>query len=261
MIGHAKMAKSNDRPDPGFTGKPYETYICPNCENGRLEPVEGSFDCIEPKHSKDAHGHEAWDPDWIRYRFVFKLECTSKTCGEISHAIGRGSILPLYGQYGEMEWGEDFGIDGISPAPLLFHIPGETPHRVAKEIRRSFSLFWPDVSSAATALRISLELLLDEMGIPRQEKKNGGAKRIDLHRRIEYAAKEDGDYTEMFLALKEVGNLGAHGDDVRHGDYHNSIEIMSHVLVQLYENDSKRIKELALKLRDSIKNRNSEFGG
>jgi hypothetical protein len=49
---------------------------------GRLA-VDGKVKVIEPQYSINAHSHEAWDPDWIDYRFVATMKCNNERCGKI----------------------------------------------------------------------------------------------------------------------------------------------------------------------------------
>jgi hypothetical protein len=57
------------------------------------------------------------------------------------------------------------------------------------------------------------------------------------------------------MALKEVGNLGSHGDSVQSKHYLGSLEIYSHVLKELFENNAAKMKELAQSIREEIKAR------
>lgn len=217
-------------------------------------PVPESFTKVEPKHSEAAHGHEAWDPDWIEYRFSFKCICSLKTCGEVAFVSGSGSLDQRYDYDGNAEYYDYFRIRSFHPAPYLIAIPDSAPEMVIEMLERSFSLYWPDTSAAANALRTSLEYLLDALKIPRDQKgKDKKTNRISLHARIELAVNQQPAFSELFLALKDVGNLGSHGDDVTDAHFSDALEIFSHVLVQLYENDAERIKELAKKLRGSVR--------
>ena len=57
----------------------------------------------------------------------------------------------------------------------------------------------------------------------------------------------------MCQALKEVGNLGSHGESVDDSHYFGILNIYSHVLFQLYENNAAEMKKLAADIRASIK--------
>lgn len=236
-------------PRKRFSDKPDESYLCGRCKKGHLVPVADSFELVEPAFSKDAHGHEAWDPDWIEYRFSFRCECSFKPCSDVAFVSGSGFVDQRYNWNGEPEYYNGFKICSFFPAPYLFAIPDVLPEQVLEALERSFALYWVDTSAAANALRASLEFVLDELRIPRSQKRRDGSDyRLVLQQRIEAAEKQKPDMKELFLALKDVGNLGSHGGDVTDGDYSDAVEIFAHVLTSLFQNDAQRIKELAQKL-------------
>lgn len=78
-----------------------------------------------------------------------------------------------------------------------------------------------------------------------------------MHRRLELWAEHQRDIAELCYALKEVGNLGSHGEAVREKHYFGVMEIFSHVLDQLFEDNAKKMKELAKKIQFEIKGSSS----
>lgn len=237
-----------------FSDTPDFEYICPNCNVGFLVPDKTTFQSIEPTYSKSAHGADEWDPDWIEYRFTVTCVCTKTECGEVAFVSGSGRVDQRYGFDGQPEYYDHFLIKSFFPAPRLCYIPQETPSEVEALMKKSFALFWIDVSAASNALRASLEALLDELKVPEQElNKYGKTVRMTLHRRLEVWAATEKEFAELCLALKEVGNLGSHGDNVKSKHYFGSLEIYSHVLKELFENNAKKMKELAQSIRDEIK--------
>ena len=237
-----------------FSNSPTMRFACPNCKKGKLAPVEKSFRTLEPPHSKDAYGHEAWDPDWIEYRFNFECKCNLATCQEVAFVSGTGFVDQMYVD-DEIEYFDHFQIRSVVPAPPLIDIPSKTPYAVRRPLEKSFELYWIDNSAASNALRASLEAVLDELKVPRTKKnKSGGTSFISLHERIEKASTSLPDFKELFLALKDVGNHGSHGEEVHSEFYSDALEIYSHVIKQLYENDAAEMKALAKKLREKIKN-------
>jgi Domain of unknown function (DUF4145) len=237
-----------------FSDEPSFEYLCPQCGIGFLVPDRESFKSTEPAYSKDAHAHEAFDPDWITYRFTVKCICTKPDCGEVAFVSGSGSVDQRYtDDEGQVEYYEHFTIRSFYPSPHLCHIPTDTPADVKKLLVKSFLLYWVDIGAAANALRASLEALLHELKIPAHEKnKSGVTVRISLHRRLEAWSATDTNHAELCFALKEVGNLGSHGDAVKSAHYFGSLEIYSYVLKELFENNAKKMKELALSIRNEI---------
>jgi hypothetical protein len=237
-----------------FAEKPRQKYACPSCKGGSLVPDQSSFKVTEPNHSKAAYDHEAWDPDWIEYRFTFKCVCDKKSCGEIAYVAGSGTVDQRYGEEDQAEYYESFCIQSFFPAPNLIHVPKGVPEDVKSLLEKSFALYWVDVSAAANALRSSLESLLDELQIPSSQKNSkGDTVRLSLHRRLRIWSDKQSDFAELCFALKEVGNLGSHGENVREKHYFGALEIYAHVLVQLYENNAEKMKALAEMIKSEIK--------
>jgi len=237
-----------------FSDAPDFEYTCPECNSGLLVPDQSTFNRIEPSHSANAHGHEDWDPDWIELRFSVTCVCNKKECGEVAFVTGTGHLDQRYGDDGHPEYYERFNIKSFVPSPRLCHIPQKTPDEVQRQLERSFALYWVEVSAAANALRASLEALLDELKVPTQEKsKKGSTLRMSLHRRLDAWSDTNADYAELSYSLKEVGNLGSHGETVKAKHYHGALEIYSYILKQLFENDAQKMKDLAKSIRDEIK--------
>jgi Domain of unknown function (DUF4145) len=238
-----------------FSDAPHFQYLCPKCSVGFLVPDQDTFKATEPAYSKNAHADDAFDADWITYRFTVTCICTKPTCGEIAFVTGTGSVDQRYtGDEGQFEYYDHFSIKSFFPSPQLCHVPTDTPDAVGKLLGKSFSLYWVDTGAAANALRASLEALLDGLKIPSHEKNNkGDTVRMNLHRRLALWSATDKDHAELCLALKEVGNLGSHGDAVNPKYYFGSLEIYSHVLKELFENNAKKMKELAQSIRDDLK--------
>lgn len=237
-----------------FSDAPDFEYLCPQCGVGFLVPDQDTFKSTEPAYSRITHSDEAWDPDWITYRFTVTCVCTKKDCSELAFVSGSGFVDQRYGDDGQPEYYDHFSIKSFFPAPRLCHIPAGTPAKVEECLKKSFSLYWVDTAAAANALRASLEALLDELKIPSHKKNaKGETVYIALHSRLELWSASDKDHAELCFALKEIGNLGSHGDSVDSKHYFCSLEIYSHVLTQIFENKAKKMKELAQSIRDDIK--------
>lgn len=210
-----------------FAEKPRQKYKCPNCKSGSLVPDQSSFNTTQPNYSKFAHSHEDWYPDWIEYRFTFTCVCDKKSCGEIAYVAGSGTVGRRYDEKYQDEYYDNYRIQSFFPAPNLIHVPKDTPTDINSFLEKSFALYWVDVSAAANALRASLEALLDELQIPSTQKTSTGKmRRLNLHNRLEIWSKKQSEFAELCFALKEVGNLGSHGEDVREKHYFGAWKYM-----------------------------------
>jgi hypothetical protein len=248
------MSSLAEKYSRSFVGNPTQKFVCPRCGQGHLIPDQSTFFEIQPTFSKREFDHEAWEPEWITRRFSFRSICNNDDCGEVAFVSGRGGVERGYGYEGETEIFDFYRIESIFPAPDLISIPEEAPYEVEKLLKKCFALYWVDTSAAANALRASLEALMDEMKVPTSQKtKTGKIVEIYLHNRIQHWSETHKEYAELCFALKEVGNLGSHGETVRGEHFFAALEIYSHVLQQLFENNAAKMKELAEKIRSEIK--------
>ncbi|WP_082653989.1 DUF4145 domain-containing protein [Bradyrhizobium pachyrhizi] len=130
---------------------------------------------------------------------------------------------------------------GIYPAPPIVSVPPATPRPVVVELDAAFALFWVDLSSCANKIRVSLERLLDSLGLPQSP---------TLAKRIESIQGADKLQSEVFHALREVGNVGSHGSGVRRDVVLSAFEIYEHQLDILFSpGNGLRIESLARRIR------------
>ena len=105
---------------------------------------------------------------------------------------------------------EDFPVDGkqffedctpssIKPPPPMIHIPEKCPPTVRAEVVAAFSLYWCDLAAGLNRIRNALELVLDDLKIPKatMDKAKRKKHRLNLHQRIEKLEKKR-------PALKEI---------------------------------------------------------
>jgi len=122
----------------------------------------------------------------------------------------------------------------MHPAPPLATIPEATPDNVAVELQTAFSLFWVDLGSCANRLRISVERIMDEFGIPSGR----------LFDRIQSFQHADPDHAVTFDALRHVGNVGSHDGVVRHDVILDAFEIYQDALAELFGQRRARIEAM-----------------
>ena len=97
--------------------------------------MDGKVKVIEPQYSINAHSHEAWDPDWIVYRFVATMKCNNERCGEIVVVGGEARLseeenYDFEGEY-RREYVNYLTPKIILPAPLIITFPEKTPDKVS----------------------------------------------------------------------------------------------------------------------------------
>lgn len=152
-------------------------FKCPTCGKGNLGIKKDTFNSVETSGSRQAHGHQDWDPQWIEYAYSCLLVCSNDSCKEIVANSGEGSVdIDIdYDENGQPEqiWTDFFRPKYFHPHLKLFRIPKGTPDNVTEEINQSFDLFFCNPPSSSNHIRIALENLLTFMKVKRHETKNG----------------------------------------------------------------------------------------
>lgn len=233
-----------------FTRKNTPDWVCPRCKKGVLRFVQDSFHFEEEKDSKDAHTHEAWDPDWIAYVYSGLLRCGNDGCKESVANCGTGGVGVDYemGEEGEPEqtWEDYFRPTYFEPPLQLIDIPEACPESVETPLKESFRLFFCSPPAASNNVRIALEALLTELGVKRFNVKNGRRVFLTLHSRITLLPAKHSELGDLLLAIKWLGNAGSHSDSqVSIDDVMDAYDLVDHVLQELYTQKAKKAKALA----------------
>lgn len=235
-----------------FDPKKPPQFPCPTCDAGRLGLVEETTHIVEPAYSKDAHSHEEWEPDWITERFSMHLKCSDKGCGEVVVVAGDTTVLEFY-----EEGPEGYDVSYMTavkpkimfPAPPIIDVPENAPDTVTGPLDAAFGLYWTDRAAAAARIRTSLERLLDDKLVPTEAiNKDGQTHLLDLNGRIQVFEKTNPDEAETFHALRMVGNIGAHGQDLKSQTLLDVLEIYEDALEKLYSDKQAKLKAIKDKI-------------
>ena len=225
---------------------------CPQCATGKMKLVPATLFLEEPAFSIQQHGHDDFEPDWIKQRFSARLKCDEAVCGEILTMAGDTETVSVYLEESEGYTGwavqDVLRPKSVFPAPPLFPILEKAPYRVREQLQLGFQLFWTDLAACAGRLRTAVELMLDDQGVPDQVSKKGKMERATLWDRIEsFAATTAGDdLKEPLHALRHIGNLGTHGTTLTSEAFFDAADVLEDVLLGVYEKKSlkKKIKKL-----------------
>lgn len=225
-------------------------WMCPTCSKGVLRIKKDTFHSEETRDSRGAHGHEAWDPEWIRYVYSCLLECTNDQCKEIVTNLGKGDVGydVTEDHNGNMEqvFADFFRPLFFEPALVLIQIPDNCPTQVADPLNDSFRLFFSNPSAASNNVRVALEELLTELCVKRFVVKNKKRFFIPLHSRIGLLPPKYADIKDLFVAIKWLGNAGSHaGGVVTLDDVMDAYELIEHVLQEIYAPKGKTLRALA----------------
>lgn len=229
-------------------------FPCPTCGKGSLKIRHDTFHFEETNESKKAHGHDAWDPDWVELVFSCFLECSNEGCKDVVASTGVGSVSEhyIYDEYGnpeDMDYREDFTPTYFVPHLKIFAIPNGAPADVKEEIEKSFALLFCDPQSAANHVRTALEHLLTQLKVKRYSTSNGKRRFLSLHNRIQLLPSTLQHVQDLFFAVKWLGNAGSHSNSaVTIDDVFDAYELMEELLNEMYANKRKQAKSLAKKI-------------
>ena len=234
---------------------------CPSCKVGSLSIVENTISKEETASSKAAHGHDAWEPDWIIKRFMAVLTCANPSCGDKVFVCGEITTewLQYYTPEGETdtEVYEYYVPHFFEPAPPVFPIPGECPEEIRDELKKAFALIWSDVGSGGNRLRVAIEALMNERKIEKKAKIKKGQnkrqfRRLTLYERIKRFAVEHENAATQLMAIKWLGDTGSHAalDVLTHDDLLDAFEHFEYALDLVYV---KKDIALVKRAKDIIK--------
>jgi hypothetical protein len=221
-------------------------WHCPVCDGGYLKHKPDSLRFSETSESKKAHDHEAWDPDWIEYRFSALLVCNNERCQEPASVVGHGRVEMVQTSYnGDVDYVEFFYPQYIAPSPPLIAVSKEYPEPVVSELQKAFIASWNDFPSAGNHIRSAVERLLDFLKEPKTKLgKLGKRERLTLHARIVSVAIRDKELSESLLAVKWLGNVGSHSDELSRDDIFDALDIIDLILDDLFVRHRARVKKL-----------------
>jgi len=203
-------------PDSLFTAFEMERcpdWLCPACLNPSLAIVSGSF--YQGDSAWTARYYNEIDPEQHETVFSCMLRCTRPSCGESVAVCGEGEAFqeqddPENG--GGTRYVQVFRAHSFLPALPLFIPPDTCPPAVLDQLREISALLTGHPAAAANAIRSLLEVLLDELGIPREEERPGKAPRsLWLGDRLIVYKEQLGEHHDGLDALKLFGNAGSHG--------------------------------------------------
>jgi len=217
-------------------------WRCPTCESGSLRLKAKTLHFAETRQSREARDEEDSNPsDPTIYRFAGILECNSRQCSEVVLVAGvRYDYIDIdfwtdpdsgeekYEQIDE----EDFRIDYVNPSPPLITIPENCPTAVTAALKKAFVASWGDLWAAANHTRSCVEKLLDHLGEPQVR---------NLHQRIENYKERDEQRGSALLAVKWVGNVGSHADDISREDVYDAFDIIEIVLKDVFSRDYSKV--------------------
>lgn len=214
-------------------------WMCPTCKKGILRIVDDSFKTTETRDSLRNRSHPEWDPFGVEYIYSCILQCNNEKCQEVISSTGTGGA-EIEGFYGiddvpDQRWVDYYHPTFFEPPLAIIEIPLSCPAEVAKPLQESFRLFFCSPASAGNNVRMAVESLLTQLGIPTHDNKSK-PKRLTLGARLERLPDEHSEFNTLFDAIRLLGNDGSHPDSkITTDDLMDAYELIEHVLQVLYK--------------------------
>jgi hypothetical protein len=214
-------------------------WPCPGCEASSLTLVTESFRTITDAHTVRQRSHPDFDNEWVSGRFVCLLKCSKNMCKESCAVAGNFSTSVVQDEEG-VEYQREGIPRSIIPAPPMIGIPEDCPKPVKNEVKAAFSLYWSDLAACLNRIRNALELVLNDLNVPKSSRNNSNGKmqRLSLHHRIEKLEKQRPglkDICDRMMAVKHLGNAGSHPEEnVAVDDVFDGFDILERVLADMY---------------------------
>jgi hypothetical protein len=210
-------------------------WPCPECKTSALVLRGDTYTFTEAVSSKRLRGHHDWDPESISEHCSFQMVCVNPACREVVYVVGRQTVELSQDPYQERaDYEEVIYPLFFLPAPPIISLPSKCPPEVASQVERAFSLYWSDLDSAGTRLRIAIERLLDSTGVEA---------RSTLHQRIQLYKKKEPELGDCLLAIKWLANEATHETGLLAYDVLDGFDILEHVLEQIYDPRTKKISK------------------
>lgn len=233
-------------------------WHCPSCGKSVLNLIDDELRIHESAETEQSRGLDAFDFDWVQYRFTATLRCSNPRCKETIAMAGRGCVDQSHIRDPSGDW-ESVYQDYLTPLffePNLkpFSLPENTPEAVNKCLIQAFSLTFANRGVAANQVRVAVEALLDAHGIKSEYAKGN---RISLGSRIsEHLTPPLTNLKVKLSAVRWIGNAGSHEiDSISIDDLLDGFSLVESVLAELYPPASRNLDALASAIDQSKKPR------
>lgn len=237
-----------------FTVNSVPAWLCPTCRAGHLTLDKKHFLKKETARSQKWHVHPDFEPDWVEHVFSCTFICNNLNCKEPITCSGTGSAAEIEYFDDELGWirgvADTFTPKYFDPPLLQIDIPDKCPLTVVIHLKKSFALFFADPGASLNCARAAVESLLTNLKVKRFSKSSGKPRRLlSLHQRILALPTKFDSLRDHLLAVKWLGNAGSHdGDTPSASDVQIVYDLLEHVLAEIYEDRSEKLKAIAKKV-------------
>ncbi len=235
---------------PFFTQESIPNWPCPECGDGHLVPVQDSFQCYgDANTARNGEHIDAED-----HKYVFTLIGSCNNCKENVAVSGKGGLERAPLGDGQWEITDYFIPTFFEPSLQIIDVSTNKnlPTTIKNSINKSFALFWSDFDACANRIRSTLELLLDDMGVTR-ENPSASSGYLSLHdriKKIDVTSKKSRDIKDLVMALKWLGNTASHGlEGILHEQLIDGYKMMEKILELQYPSIDHDIQRLLAKAK------------
>ncbi|WP_189524044.1 DUF4145 domain-containing protein [Mesorhizobium sp. M8A.F.Ca.ET.165.01.1.1] len=222
--------------------------------DGPSSLMKDTLQIWETGYSKKEQNDPEWELHWLTERFIGFLECGNKFCGEIVTVCG--SVHRQHHEQYEEALGGEVSFDNtyyspslIHPAPPVFAVSKKLNKDCAAHLRKAFELLWVDPASCANRIRIFVERLLDQFGVPCVGvNKKGDDYDMNLAQRIEFLEGQKPGHKDAFDAMRNVGNYGSHQGKAKFDTLIDCFEILEEMLKDLVDGRKSRLEKMTAAL-------------
>ena len=235
---------------PFFTQASIPNWPCPECGDGHLIPVQDSFQCYgDANTARNGEHIDAED-----HKYIFTLTGSCNNCKGSVAVSGRGGLEHAPLGDGQWEIIDYFIPTFFEPSLQIIDVSTNTnlPIPIKNSLKKSFTLFWCDFDACANRIRSTLELLLDDMGVTRENPRvpNGY---LSLHERInkiDVTSRTSRDIKALVMALKWLGNTASHElEGINHEQLIDGYKMMEKILELQYPSIDHDMQRLLLKAK------------
>lgn len=217
-------------------------WPCPMCKTGVLVLEAGSLKSEAMKASMKDSAEDWWGPEQVVLSFTAWATCSNSKCGERFALSGKGGVEEDWEADTPNRFYEVFTLRHCHPTLEIISVSENCPWPVREALLAAYKLYWVDAPSTAGRIRVAVERLLDHFGIPNKTPKGGY---LSLDARIDAFMKGDVANGANLMALKWLGNVGAHTVDVNVEDILSAFELLEHTLSEVIDKKSAAIAKLA----------------
>jgi hypothetical protein len=228
------------------------TWLCGYCRKATLVEEKDPKVTHEWEASVRAHGHPAFEPDWVDEAFAAFFSCPDCNTGTV--VSGKASWEQDYDPYREFEVQlvRFFKPMAFTVAPATIAVPIDLPESIDEKLRATFPHIWSDPEACGGSIRRCVEAILDDQKIKKRILSSSGKyKSITTHHRIEQhlPAKLD-EAKPHLMALKWIGNNATHNSKRIHSreELLDAFEHLEEALISIYGTNKKKV--LAKRAKD-----------